>query len=164
MNRRETFLSDKLTEMINKQIGHELFNSNNYGILYNHFDAIGLLGCKDWFKNQYEEELEHAKLFSNFLTEAGAELNIPQIEQPKLDLGSLKVIMNQYLDLEIKTTESIRSLCIQAREDNDFISIKFLGDMIYKQLNEENEAQTRLQISLTTPDLIIADMAIRQFI
>jgi len=161
MNRNQTFVSDKLTEMLMIQIQHEQNNANIYGTISNYFDSIGLEQCHKWFTHQRQEELEHAQKLIDFSTAAGVELNLIGIDKTDLSeiLDPVK-LMQKYLDLEIETTDSIRNLCKQSLEDNDFVSFNFLNGFIAAQLSEENEAQTRLQIFLNTKDWIVADMAV----
>lgn len=159
MDRKKTFISDQLGFMMIKQISHEQKNANIYAAMSNYFDSIGLNNTHKWFKDQTEEEISHAKLIIDFLTEAGFDLEFESVDAVKLELEPVS-LMQLYLDTEIGTTESIKKLAEQALLDCDFISFKFLNDFIHNQLAEENEAQTRLQIFLTTKDLIIADDAL----
>lgn len=161
MNRNQTFVSDKLAEMLMMQIRHEQNNANIYATISNYFDSIGLEQCHRWFSHQRQEELEHAQKLIDFSTEAGIELDLTGIDKTDLsDILDPVKLMQKYLDLEISTTDSIRKLCRQALDDNDFVTFHFLNGFIVAQLSEENEAQTRLQIFLNTKDWIVADMAV----
>ena len=161
MNRSQTFVSDKLSEMLMMQIKHEQNNANIYCTISNYFGSIGLEQCHKWFTHQRQEELEHAQKLIDFSTAAGIELNFSGIDKTDLsDILDPVKLMQKYLDLEIETTDSIKKLCRQALDDDDFVSFNFLNGFIAAQLSEENEAQTRLQIFLNTKDWIVADMAV----
>ena len=161
MNRNQTFVSDKLAEMLMMQIRNEQNNANIYTTISNYFGSIGLEQCHKWFSHQRQEELEHAQKLIDFSTKAGIELDLTSIDKTDLsDILDPVKLMQKYLDLEISTTDSIRKLCRQALDDNDFVTFHFLNGFIADQLSEENEAQTRLQIFLNTKDWVIADMAV----
>ena len=161
MNRNQTFVSDKLAEMLMMQIRHEQNNANIYTTISNYFGSIGLEQCHKWFSHQRQEELEHAQKLIDFSTKAGIELDLTSIDKTDLsDILDPVKLMQKYLDLEISTTDSIRKLCRQALDDNDFVTFHFLNGFIADQLSEENEAQTRLQIFLNTKDWVVADMAV----
>ena len=159
MSRQQTFMSDELSVLFMKQIAHEQLNANIYVTMSNYFGSIGLVNCHKWFSAQTKEELEHAEILYNFLTEAGVEICLEPIDKPDLPNESVE-LMKKYLETEIGTTESIKELAKQALLDNDFISFKFLNNFIYRQLAEESEAQTRLQIFLNTNDIMLADHAV----
>lgn len=161
MNRNQTFVSDKLAEMLMMQIRNEQNNANIYTTISNYFGSIGLEQCHKWFSHQRQEELEHAQKLIDFSTKAGIELDLTSIDKTDLsDILDPVKLMQKYLDLEISTTDSIRKLCRQALDDNDFVTFHFLNGFIADQLSEENEAQTRLQIFLNTKDWVVADMAV----
>lgn len=162
MDRKITFLSDKLTSMMISQIAHEQSNSNLYVALSNYFNGIGLNKCFEWFKHQAEEETNHAKQVVDFLITAGCEDLCPEAV-PVTELPSEQTpisMMNAYVEREIDTTKLISKMCDQALEDHDYISFKFLNDFVSQQLAEEDEAHTRLQIFLTTKDNIVADTVV----
>lgn len=159
MDRNQTFMSDELASLFMKQIAHEQLNSNIYVTMANYFNTVGLENCYKWFQNQAKEELEHAELLYNFVTDAGIDIELEPIDKPNLTLEPV-ALMDSYLETEIGTTDAIKVLTKQALSDNDFISFKFLTDFIYRQLAEESEAQTRRQIFLNTKDLIVADLAV----
>ena len=162
MDRKITFLSDKLSSMLISQIVHEQSNANLYIAISNYFNGIGLNQCFKWFEHQAEEEIHHAKQVTDFLISSGCEdlcpEAVPATELPKEQTPIS--MMNAYVEREISTTKLIQSMCDQSLEDHDYISFKFLTDFISQQLAEEDESHTRLQIFLTTKDNIVADLAV----
>merc|ERR1712130_150121 len=98
---RQNF-SKACEEALNDQIQAELFASYSYRAMAAHFDRddIALPGFHKFFKKSYEEESEHAEIFTNYLNKRGGRLILKPIDAPKQEWSSALVAVEDALALE----------------------------------------------------------------
>ena len=76
-------ISDSMREAINEQIKAEFDSAYIYLAMSAYFKSSGLDGMAHWMKKQYNEEIEHAEKFIDYLYERGERVIIPDIAKPK---------------------------------------------------------------------------------
>lgn len=137
-------ISDILRDAICEQIGHEIYNGNLYAYIAAFLKNKGLDNLAKLFENQREEEYEHSKEFIDLLTDLGAEVYIPEINEVKIPFEDIVSIANAFLEREIITTENINSIRKLATSEDNPVVEEHAKKMISKQQSEYEEATTFL--------------------
>jgi ferritin len=138
--------SKKLIDALNKQVGHELGASNQYVTLAAFFAAQALTELAGFFYRQAEEEREHALKLVHFIVDAGGRLAIPQIPAPKADPKTAEEAVELALDWEKEVTRQIYALVEIAREESNYIALRFLDWFVNEQFEEVTTMGGLLQV------------------
>lgn len=133
--------SSKVEAALNHQINEELASAYTYLAMAGVADQLGLPGFCNWFKMQYQEELEHADKFFNFLLERDGEIKLTAIPQPVVKDASPLGLFEDALNHEKHISECIFKLKDLAREESDHATDVFLEWFVTEQVEEE--ANTR---------------------
>lgn len=133
--------SSKVEAALNNQINEELASAYTYLAMAGVADQLGLPGFCNWFKMQYQEELEHADKFFNFLLERDGEIKLTAIPQPVVKDASPLGLFEDALNHEKHISECIFKLKDLAREESDHATDVFLEWFVTEQVEEE--ANTR---------------------
>ena len=104
-------------------------------------EAKGLKGVANWFRVQYLEEQDHARIFMNYLNSRDAKVTLLPIAEVPTEWNSVLDMFNQTLEHEKKVTALINNLASIANEDRDFASINRLVWFIDEQVEEEESAR-----------------------
>jgi ferritin len=139
-------ISKELTEEINKQIGREFGASLQYYNIAAYFDADDLPQLASFFYRQAEEEKTHAVKFLHYIVEAGGQVRIPAVAQPKHDLASAEEAAGLALAWENEVTAQINALMDLAIEQKDHIAQDFLRWFVTEQLEEVSTMSTLLSV------------------
>jgi len=141
-------ISNILRDAVCEQIGHEIYNGNLYACMAAFLKNKGLDNLAKLFEKQREEEYEHSKEFIDLLTDLGAEVYIPEINEVKIPFEDIVSIANAFLEREIITTENINSIRkLATLEDNPVVEVH-AKKMISIQQSEYEEATTFLDNAL----------------
>jgi ferritin len=136
-------LGNKVQNIMNEQIKHELYSAYMYLAMAAQFEAENLAGFANWMKKQANEEVEHAMKFFEFINERGGRVELGAIDQPAKEFGTPEQIFNAALEHEKKVTSLINNIYKAALEENDYASQTFLHWFIDEQVEEE-DAATRI--------------------
>jgi len=139
-------ISEKVNAEFNRQIGHELAVANQYLAIAAYFDREGLIGLAKSYYKQADEERDHAMKFIKFIHDAGGEVKIPAIPEPRNNIGSALEAAQLAYDAEVETTKEIYALVELATEEKSHIARNFLQWFLEEQLEEVSSAETRLSI------------------
>lgn len=133
-------------DYINKQINMELHASYVYLALAYQFDRhdIALKGFHKFFKDNSDEEREHAQKLMKYLNDRGGRIKLSPIEPPsKFEFTTGIEAMEVALQLERDVNESLLKLHALASEKSDphltdFIEEQFLDEQVQaiKKLGE----------------------------
>jgi len=129
-------ISKELAQAINDQIGREFGASLQYVNIATYFDSDNLPNLAAFFYRQADEEHMHAMKFVHYLVEAGAQVRIPAIGQPKSDFASPVEAAQAAIDWETEVTKQVNNLMDMAIKDNDHIAQDFLRWFVTEQLEE----------------------------
>ncbi len=140
-------ISDKLTEMINSQIGHELEASNIYLQIAAFFDGEVLPVTAQFFFRQSQEERDHAMKMLRYILDAGGKLAVPAIPAAPTDVDSAEGAFRFALEWELTVTGKINALMDQALEENDHIAQDFLRWFVTEQLEEVSTMDSLLKVT-----------------
>ena len=139
-------ISKELTDAINKEIGLELFASNQYLAIAAYFDGVPLKKLAAMFYKQAEEEKEHAVKFFHYVSDTGGSLQIPTVEKPKAGFTSVEEAVKLALDWEIEVTSRVNELMDIAVAKNDHLAQDFLAWFVKEQLEEVTTMENLLKI------------------
>ena len=132
--------SDKMHQALNDQIHHELESAYIYLSMSAYFEAGNFPGFAHWMKMQFEEEMEHAFRFYDFIHSRGGQVKLLAISEPPVDYESPLAAFENALAHEQKITNDIHNLYGLAMEEKDYPSLSFLQWFIDEQVEEEASA------------------------
>jgi ferritin len=138
--------SDRLLSAVNQQVGNEFGASLQYVSIASHFEAQALTGLARFFFRQADEERDHAMKFVRFVVDAEGQLEIPAIPAPKAQFSSAKEAVELALNWEQEVTKQIYGLVDIAKEDSNYIAIRFLDWFVTEQFEEVNTMSSLLQV------------------
>lgn len=138
--------SQELVDAVNRQIGNEFGASMQYVSIASYFDGQALTGLARFFYRQADEERDHAMKFVRFVVDSDGQLEIPDIPAPKAEFASASEAVNLALDWEQEVTQQIYGLVEIAKEDKNYIAIRFLDWFVNEQFEEVNTMSQLLQV------------------
>lgn len=139
-------LSQQINDLINEQVGHEMFNSHLYYQIESYFESRNLHGFGHFFKIQGDETGEqlHARKFIDYINDRNGVVEMPSIDKPSVKFDSIISVMTVYLNQEEDTTQKLYNIEKSAIETGDYTTRDFLIWFLNEQIEEENLAQTML--------------------
>ena len=84
--------------------------------------------------------------FARFVVDADGALQIPAIPAPKSDFASAEEAVKLALEWEEEVTQQVFSLVDIAKEDSNYIAVRFLDWFVNEQCEEVNTMGTLLQV------------------
>ena len=138
--------SEKLISAVNKQVGNEFGASLQYVSIASHFESQALTGLARFFFRQADEERDHAMKFVRFVVDAEGHLEIPAIPAPKANFATAKEAVELALTWEQEVTRQIYDLVDIAKENSNYIALRFLDWFVNEQFEEVNTMSTLLQV------------------
>ena len=156
-------ISKELEGSLNEQTGREFGASLQYVNIAAYFDADNLPELATFFYRQAEEEKMHAMKFVHFVVEAGGQVRLPAVGQPKQDFASAEEAVKAALDWEMEVTRQINALMDQAIKQNNHIAQEFLRWFVSEQLEEVSTMETLLSVVRRAGDslLLVEDFLAR---
>lgn len=139
-------ISKELETAINAQIGREFGASMQYINIATYFDSDNLPQLAAFFYRQADEEKMHAMKFVHYIVDAGGQVRVPAVAEPKFDFQSAKEAVQAALDWEIEVTKQINDLMDLAIKQNDHIGQDFLRWFVTEQLEEVSTMDTLLSV------------------
>lgn len=153
-SRRRCPLSDKIVEMLVKQLGAEVANHNLYKTFANYFATEGLNKLETYWNGRASEELVHHNWIFDYLTENDALFQYPPIPAISIDIRSRITPFEATVDREIETTLGINKIVDQAMKEGDWATFQWLngsnpedGMLVKEQIEEEATSRTALDIA-----------------
>jgi ferritin len=151
-------LSERLNEVINQQIIHELKNANTYLQIASYFENVQLKNIAKFFYGEAKGEFKHANLFIKHLNErTGGEVYILDVPKPEIDLSSFTGVADSYIKTEEKTTILIENIYRIAFQEGSFIDLPFISELLAEQIEEENLANEFALRLKMVKDIVLFD-------
>jgi ferritin len=138
-------IKQKIQDEINEQIQAEFQSAWLYLQFSAWFENKNLEGFAHWMKMQWREEQEHGMKFYDHLLRRGGEVELQQIEKPKVSADRVIGIFEKVLDHERYITKRIHSLYDLAKEEDDYPLQTLLHWFIDEQVEEEENAESILE-------------------
>ncbi len=139
-------ISKELEAAMNAQVGHEFGASLQYINIASYFDSDSLPQLAAFFYRQAEEEQMHAMKFVFYIVEAGGQVRVPAVDEPKYDFQAAKEAAQAALNWEVEVTRQINDLMDLAIKQNDHIGQDFLRWFVSEQLEEVSTMDTLLTV------------------
>lgn len=144
--RMKTSLQESVQDMLNKQIEMEAHSSAVYLGMSSWCHEQGLIKTGAYFKKQSNEEREHMLRIYDYMIDMGARAISPTVVDVQNDFSDLKSLLELYLEMEIKITESFNKMTGACIKSNDFQTVKFFDWFLNEQIEEEDNARRTLEI------------------
>ena len=138
--------SEKLLSAMNQQVGNEFGASLQYVAIASYFDREALSGLARFFYRQADEERDHAMKFVRFIVDADGALEIPAIPAPKSAFQSAEEAVKLALEWEEEVTQQVYNLVDIAKEDSNYIAVRFLDWFVNEQFEEVSTMSTLLSV------------------
>ncbi|MCQ2285785.1 MAG: ferritin [Bacteroidales bacterium] len=131
-----------MQDAINAQINAEMWSAYLYLAMSLDANDKGFFGVANWFKKQYEEEMEHAFRFVKYLQDQMARVELSPITEFTTKWASPLAMYENALAHEKKVTALINDLYKLSLKENDYATTIMLQWFVTEQVEEENDAQT----------------------
>ena len=136
--------SEKLIQAFNQQIGNEMGASMQYIAIASYFDSETLSELAKFFYQQSEEERMHAMKFVKFINDVGGKVSIPALPAPQTDFDSAEDAVAKALSWEEEVTRQIYDLVEVAKEDRNYVGVRFLDWFVEEAMTMRGIAGARL--------------------
>jgi len=136
--------SKKVEAALNKQIVLEGFSSSIYLAMAVWAEKQGFEGVANFMYKHSDEEREHMLKLVRFMTERGADAEVPAVAKPPHNFDNLKALFTELLSHEMSVTNEINGLVHLTLEEKDYTTHNFLQWYVAEQLEEEALARTIL--------------------
>lgn len=133
-------IGKKVQKAINTQINKEFYSAYLYLAMSADADLKGFKGAGKWFRAQYQEEVDHALKFMDYLMSQRAAVELDAVPKPPASFASLPDMFQKTLEHEQFVTKSINGLMRLAQRDSDFATQSFLQWFVKEQVEEEKSA------------------------
>ena len=136
-------LSKPIQEALNMQVQIEAESSQSYLAMASWAEIQpGLQGVTDFFYKQSDEERMHMLKLIRFINERGGFAFVPALAQPIVTFKSIKNVFDDFLNHELKVSDSINELVNLALTEKDYATHNFLQWYVNEQMEEERTART----------------------
>lgn len=137
-------MKKKLVDAFNKQINKELYSSYLYLSMASWCLSEDLPGFANWMKVQAQEEMSHAMILFNHVTERDGRAILAAIDKPASDFKGIIDVFEKTLTHEQFVTESINGLMDLAIKESDHAARMRLQWFVDEQVEEEANAKAIL--------------------
>ena len=139
-------ISQKMAKRLNVQVNHEFFNALSYTAIAYWFEEQGLKVFAKFFFKQADEERGHGQKIAQYIIDQGAEVKLTAVEQPKVTFKSAKEVMENFVELEVKTTKMVHEIAAMAQAESDFATRNFVDWKVAEQVEEVASANEMLNM------------------
>jgi ferritin len=129
-------ISQTINDKLNEQINNELFAAQTYLAMSSYFRREGLHELAKVFKEQANEEREHAAKFQNYIEERLGIVQLREIAAPKHEYGSIVEALEGAFEHEKKVSRQIEDLKKLADKEEDHTTGVFLDWFVEEQVEE----------------------------
>lgn len=154
LKRRICTLSDKMVELLLRQLSHELYNHNLYRSFANYYGINGLAVLESYYIKRAEEEKLHHDWIINYLNYNDAAIIYPEVPEIKEDWDDPVTPFKLTVDKEIETTNLIKEMVNYSLAEKDWFTFAWLmgnspveGKLLPEQVEEESISRTALDIA-----------------
>lgn len=133
--------SEKLLDEMNKQLNYELFSAYYYTAMEVYCSEKQLDGFANFFKEQTKEELDHARMFFDFIQRKNGKIVLDTIDKPDSDFEDLYDVFKKGYEHEQFVTSRIYKLMDIATDEREHSTISFLNWFVDEQVEEEETFQ-----------------------
>ncbi|MEP0814605.1 MAG: ferritin [bacterium] len=155
-------LSKKMLAELNKQVGEELGSAYIYLSMSMWFETKNLRGMAGWMKKQFEEEVEHAEKFMDYINTRFGAVKLEAIGAPKHEWKSPLDAFETAYKHECHISACIHKLVDLARAEGDKATENFLQWFVEEQVEEEENTMNAVEMLKMAGDHVPALMMLDQ--
>ena len=130
-------ITKKIQKAVTEQMNRELFSAYLYLAMSADAAAKRYKGVSKWFRVQFQDEMEQALMFYDYLLSQGAVVDLGAIDKPKADHKSLLEMFEATLKHEQFITRSLNDVMDLAGAEKDYATQALLQWYITEQIEEE---------------------------
>lgn len=131
-------LSEKLVEVLNKQINYEFYSEHVYLAMSSYCAEQDLDGFANFFRVQAEEERFHAMKIFDYVIEMDERVRITSSPEPENDYDNIMEVFMSALEQERTNTKNIYGITDVATDERHHATISFMKWFIDEQVEEES--------------------------
>lgn len=135
----EPRLSEKVTDILNKQIKNELMSSQIYRGMTCWLEDNGWNDAADYFFKAAQEELTHMDKIYQYLFDKNVHAVVPETDEVKQDFEDIRDVVQTSLEHEIEVTKNWEKISETAQEENDNTTYEFAQWFLKEQTEEEKK-------------------------
>ncbi|CAH8513229.1 unnamed protein product [Schistosoma curassoni] len=163
-----TALDDQVENGLNDQIltEYEAFYIYDHIASYLSRPEVGLSGFAKFFRESANEELEHARKFSEFVNKRNSKVVLKNIllasSGVPMDFKNIHEVIDTAIRKELQVTAHINELHKLASQMNDAITQDFLDDFLQEQVNSVSKLrEMRARLHLDNSAVYLMDKEFR---
>lgn len=137
-------LDPRIADLLNAQLGRELYSANLYRQMAAWCDHQGLAGSAAFLDAQAADEDDHFRRLYRYLRETGSRALVPAVPAPPGAWADLAAVFHDALAHEQGITAAINALYKAAFDAGDFATVTFLQWFTSEQHEEERLLRTVL--------------------
>jgi len=145
----------KFPAAVNEQVGNEFAASQQYVAIAVYYDAETLPQLAAHFYRQAVEERNHAMMLVQYLLDAGEDVAIPGVAEPKASFANAAEPVELALAQEKTVTQQIAGLVDLARQENDLVGEQFLHWFLKEQREEVSSMSALLAVVRRAGDSLL---------
>lgn len=135
------FMKKSIAKALNEQVIFEFNSAYLYLALSLAMADESFKGFSAWLRLQYQEEMEHAFKFIDYLESRDEKTTLGDIKAQAIDIKDPLKVAEAVLKHEQVITEKINDLYALAMEEKDFATMNFLNWFVTEQVEEEESAR-----------------------
>lgn len=153
-------METKVIEALNEQINFELYSAFLYLSLSLVMEENYYKGYAAWLAQHYEEELDHAKTFINYMHKRGVKPTLHQIDMAEVNQTEPLQVAKAVLEHEQKVSQRIYNIHDLAKQANDYATEIFMHEFIAEQTEEEDVTREIVDRFTLAGDNVSAKMGV----
>jgi len=130
-------IDKKIEDAVNGQINEEIYSAYLYLSMSAYFEFLNLKGFANWMYVQYQEEMDHAMKFYNYLSGRGGQIRLYAIKEPPYEWNSPLNAFEETLKHEQHITKCINDLVDLTEKEKDRATFSLLQWYVDEQVEEE---------------------------
>ena len=142
-------------DLLNEQIGHEYFASQQYVAIAVWFDQQALPQLAAHFYAQAVEERNHAMMIVQYLMDRESDVVIPGVPEVRNSFDSVVEPLELALAQEQLVTSQFEELIATARQERDYLGEQFMHWFLKEQVEEVASVSTLLQVATRVGDNVM---------
>ncbi len=139
-----TNIGKRVYEPLNKQVSEEFILAYTYLSMSSVLSDMGLDGCAQWAKFQFNEKIKRGIKIYNHVLDRGAKVKLLPVPAPKQDWRAPLHIFEEIMRLEQRVTTAFAGMMDAATADKDHSTYSFLKWFIDEQVEKESIAASLL--------------------
>jgi ferritin len=139
-------ISERMAKALSDELANEYGAAIQYTMISAYFGREALPQLAGLFRHQAAEELTHAQKIVDYVTEAGAVVEIPAIPQGESEFDSIAEAVTIAVEAEKDVAGVFNELMDLAIEEHDHLSRGFLQWFVDEQMEEVSTMEDLLKV------------------